>query len=98
MARISSTEADGRDLPNAFQRGVTAVPARTIDSLKLLQSSQQPGEIFLVAGVDYIEIECRDRRSVKHRAHSAHDDKVNAVPGQDLQYFQKPGIRTLHGV
>ena len=29
--------------------------------------------------------------------HASDDNKVNAMPGQDLQYFQKPGIRTLHG-
>jgi hypothetical protein len=46
----------------------------------------------------YIEIERGDRRSVKHRADASHDDEVNAVPGQNLQYFQKPGIRILHGV
>ncbi len=45
-----------------------------------------------------IQIEVSYRRSVKHRAHSAHDDEVNAVPGQDFQYFEKSGIGTWHGV
>ena len=70
----------------------------TIDRFKFLQRGQQPGDIFLIGGVDYIKIECGQRRSVKHGADTAHDNKVNATPGQNLQYFQKPGNRTLHGV
>jgi hypothetical protein len=34
---------------------------------------------------------------VKHCAYTAHDNKINAVPGQDFQYFEESGIRTLHG-
>jgi hypothetical protein len=35
---------------------------------------------------------------VKHGADASYDDEVNAMAGQDFEYFQKPGIRTLHGV
>jgi hypothetical protein len=37
----------------------------------------------------HVEIECGHRRSVKHGAYASHDNKVNAMPGQDFQYFQK---------
>jgi hypothetical protein len=47
--------------------------------------------------MDNVEIEGGNRRAVKHRADTAHHDKFNAMPGQDFQYFEEPGIRTLHG-
>jgi hypothetical protein len=49
-------------------------------------------------GMHHIEIECGYRRAVKNRAYASHDNKFNAMPGEDFQYVQKSGIRTLHGV
>ena len=70
----------------------------TIDRLKFGQRRQQPGDVFAIAGVHHIEVKCSHRRAVKNRAYASHDNKVNAMPGEDFQYFQKSGIRTLHGV
>jgi len=70
----------------------------TINRLKLFQRGQQPGDVFVIAGMHHIEIEGGYRRTVKNRAYTSHHNKVNAMPGQYFQYFQKPGIGTLHGV
>lgn len=70
----------------------------TINRLKFRQRGQKPGNVFPIAGMHHIEIEGGYRRSVKNRTYASHDDKVNAMPGQYFQYFQKPGRRTLHGV
>jgi hypothetical protein len=66
----------------------------TIDRLKFGQRRQQPGDVFAIAGMHHVEVEC----AVKNRAYASHDNKVNAMPGEDFQYVQKSGIRTLHGV
>ncbi len=70
----------------------------TIDRVKLLQRGQHAGYVVTVAGMNHVKVEGGDRSAVKHRADASHDDKINAMPGQDFQYFEKPGIRTLHGV
>jgi hypothetical protein len=69
----------------------------TINRVKLLQRGQQPRDIFPISGMDHVDIEGGNRSAVKHRADPAHYDKFNAMPGQDFQYFEEPGIRTLHG-
>jgi hypothetical protein len=48
--------------------------------------------VFGVAGMHHIEIECGHRCAVKDGAYTAHDDKVNAMPGQDFQYFGHQGF------
>ena len=42
--------------------------------------------------MDHIEVECGNRRSVKHRADTAHDNEVNATPGQAISISRNLGI------
>ena len=74
------------------------VGVAAINGIEFLQCGHQPQHVFPIAGMHYFEIEGRHRRSVEDSAHAAHDDEVNAMPGQDFEDFQELGSRTLHGV
>ncbi len=69
-----------------------------VDRPKILKSGQQADNVLPIACMNHIQIEGGHGRSVKHGADASYDDEVNAMAGQDFEYFQKPGIRTLHGV
>ena len=70
----------------------------SINGIQLLKCRHEPGNVLPIAGMHYIQIEGRHRRSVQRDAYTVDDNEINAMPRQDCQYLEEPRNRTLHGV
>lgn len=79
-----------------FVRTQPAFGGGAIHRVQFGKRGHQTKNIVRIAGMNNIEIERVDRRSVQNRAHASDDDELNVVARQSAQDFQKPGRRISH--
>lgn len=79
------------------------------DGLELVQCVQQPLDVARASFVHHVEIERVDRRATQNGRHSADDDEIDFVLGEDADEIserhcvniarlrQAPGVRSSRG-
>jgi hypothetical protein len=61
----------------------------SIDCIQIAEGRHQPRDVFVVARVHDIQVECRYGRTVEHRADAADDDEVDLVAPKRLQQLEE---------